>query len=76
LQLAKKALQCNALRYTGFSVPKNKTATLNLRIDPGLKAALHVAANSDHRSLANMVEVLIKRHCEAEGIPIPEQAER
>jgi predicted HicB family RNase H-like nuclease len=56
-------------------VPKKKTATLNLRIDPGLKEALHVAANSDHRSLANMVEVLIKRHCEAEGIPIPEQAE-
>ena len=50
-----------------------KTATLNLRIDPAIKEAIRVAAIRDNRSVANMVEVLIRRHCEAEGIPIPEQ---
>ena len=50
-----------------------KTTTLNLRIDPALTQALRTAALRDHRSIANMVEVLILRHCEAEGISIPEQ---
>ncbi len=50
-----------------------KTATLNLRIDPLLKEAVREAAIRDQRSVANMVEVLIRRHCEAEEIPIPVQ---
>ena len=50
-----------------------KTATLNLRIDPALKEAIRVAAIRDNRSVANMVETLIRRHCETEGISIPEQ---
>jgi hypothetical protein len=50
-----------------------KAATLNLRISPALKEALRIAALRDHRSIANLVEVLIKRHCEANGITIPEQ---
>ena len=52
-----------------------KTATLNLRIDPALKEAAREAALREHRSLANLVELLIRRHCEAAGIPIPEQSE-
>ena len=52
-----------------------KTATLNLRIDPVLKEAVRVAAERDHRSVANLIELLIRRHCESSGIPIPEQAE-
>ena len=51
----------------------NKTATLNLRIDPILKEALREAALREHRSVANMVELLIRRHCKAKGIAIPEQ---
>lgn len=51
----------------------SKSATLNLRIDPSLKEALRVAAMQDHRSIANMVEVLIRQHCEKMGISIPEQ---
>ena len=54
---------------------KTKTATLNLRIDPALKEALRAAAVQDHRSLANMVEVLIREHCQKVGISIPEQAD-
>jgi hypothetical protein len=52
-----------------------KTATLNLRINPILKEALRIAAKQEHRSIANMVEVLIRQHCEAVGVSIPEQQE-
>ncbi|MCH9027042.1 MAG: hypothetical protein IIA05_08010 [Proteobacteria bacterium] len=52
-----------------------KTATLNLRIDPGVKEALRIAAKEEHRSIANMVEVLIREHCKDAGIPVPEQVE-
>ena len=52
-----------------------KTSTLNLRIDPNLKEAARVAAIQDHRSVANLIELLIRRHCESEGIPIHEQSE-
>lgn len=51
----------------------SKTATLNLRIDPLLKEAVRIAALRDHRSIANLIEVLIRKHCEANGISIPEQ---
>ena len=50
-----------------------KSATLNLRIDPVLKEALREAAVRDHRSIANLIEVLIRRHCAEFGISIPEQ---
>ncbi len=50
-----------------------KTATLNLRVDPAIKEAVREAALHEHRSVANLIEVLIRRHCEDLGIPIPEQ---
>jgi hypothetical protein len=50
-----------------------KTATLNLRIDPILKECAREAAFKEQRSVANMIEVLIRRHCEQVGIPIPDQ---
>jgi len=52
-----------------------KTATLNLRIDPVLKEAVRIAALKDNRSVANLVEVLIREHCVARGIPVPEQGD-
>lgn len=54
---------------------RTKTSTLNLRIDPNLKEAVRIAAIHDHRSVANLIELLIRRHCEVVGIPIPEQSE-
>jgi len=54
-------------------MPAQKTTTLNLRVDPAIKEAVREAALRENRSIANMIEVLIRRHCEAEGIPIPEQ---
>ena len=50
-----------------------KTATLTFRIDPGLKEALRTAADKEHRSIANMVEVLILDYCDRNDISIPEQ---
>jgi len=47
-----------------------KTATLTFRIDPGLKEALRTAAQREHRSIANMVEVLIRDYCEEHSIAI------
>ena len=54
---------------------KTKTATLNLRVDPVVKEAARIADKRDHRSIANMIELLIRKHCEENGIPIPEQAD-
>lgn len=50
-----------------------KTSTLTFRIEPALKEALRVAAEREHRSIANMVEVLIRDWCGRNGIAIPEQ---
>ena len=49
----------------------NKTATLTLRIEPNLKEALRRAAELEHRSIANMVEVMILNYCERNGHPAP-----
>ena len=54
-------------------MPKTRTSTLNLRIHPSLKDAIREAAAREHRSVANMVEVLIRRHCDHSGITIYEK---
>lgn len=51
---------------------RTKISTLNLRVNPAIKQAVRRAAEREHRSVANMVEVLIRRHCADAGIPIPE----
>jgi len=56
-------------------MPKIKISTLNLRINPTVKEAVREAAAREHRSVANMVEVLIRRHCDQAGITIPEQSD-
>lgn len=55
-------------------MPKIKTATLNLRIDPSVKEGIRIAADQEHRSVANMVEMLIRRHCNNTGIQILQQS--
>lgn len=49
-----------------------KTAILSLRIEPGLKEALRAAAEQEHRSIANMVEVMIREYCGRVGVAISE----
>lgn len=41
------------------------------RFDPAVKDALSVIAERDGRSMANMLEWLIKQHCEREGLGWP-----
>ncbi|MDZ7785018.1 MAG: hypothetical protein U5K56_19420 [Halioglobus sp.] len=72
MQSITNALHCNALKSEKLCGQK-KSATLNLRIDPVLKEAAREAADPEHRSIANLVVVLIRKHCEAEGIAIPDQ---
>ena len=54
-------------------MPSTKSKTLNLRVDPAIKEAIREAARRENRSVANMVETLIRRHCDDVGIPTLEQ---
>lgn len=49
-----------------------KTSTLTFRIEPALKEALRLTAAQEHRSIANMVEVMIRDHCARAGVEIVE----
>ena len=70
---------CCTLQYINSQPPVNrtmasaKTTTLTFRIEPELKEALRTAAHREHRSISNMVEVLIRDYCERHDIEIPEQ---
>lgn len=55
---------------------KNKTETLNLRVEPRIKDALRAAAEQEHRSLANMVEVMVMDFCTRHRISILERSTR
>jgi hypothetical protein len=50
-----------------------KTATLTFRIEPGLKEAVRTAAVNEHRSIANMIAVMIRDYCGRVGVTIQEQ---
>jgi hypothetical protein len=44
-----------------------------LRIDPAVKEGLRLLAEKDHRSLTNMIEVMIREQCKVHNINIPNQ---
>ena len=52
-----------------------KTTTLTFRIEPNLKEALRTAADGEHRSIANMVEVMIRDYCGRVGVTIDDKQE-
>jgi len=47
-----------------------KTETITVRIDPAVKAGLRAVAEQERRSLANMIEVMIRQYCDAAGVRI------
>jgi predicted HicB family RNase H-like nuclease len=49
---------------------RRKTAVITMRIDPRVKAAAELAAESDRRSLTSLVEILIINHCKLHNIKI------
>ncbi len=50
-----------------------KTITLTLRVDPVIKEGLRLLAEKEHRSLTNMVEVMIRDCCKQHNVAVPEQ---
>lgn len=40
-----------------------KTDMLNLRVSPTFKATLKAVADAEHRSMVNMLEVLLANYC-------------
>jgi len=59
----------------GNTMASAKTTTITFRIEPNLKEALRAAAEQEHRSIANMIEVMIRDYCARSGIAIPEFSE-
>jgi hypothetical protein len=47
---------------------RNKTAQVNLRLEPKLKVAAEKAAENDHRSLTSLVEKLLTEYLRAQVI--------
>jgi len=50
-----------------------KSETLNLRVSPTFKHVLKQAADREHRSMVNMLEVLVGVYCDRKGIVSPGQ---
>ena len=48
---------------------RKKTEHLQVWFAPGIKKALKIAADRDSRSMASLIEKLIKDHLKKEGIP-------
>lgn len=49
---------------------KTKTAVMTLRVSPMIQAAAKEAARHDHRSVTNLIEVLIIDRCKSLNIPV------
>jgi hypothetical protein len=47
--------------------PPTKTAQINMRISPALKAAAEKAAAADHRSLSSLIEKLLADYAKEQG---------
>jgi hypothetical protein len=58
------------IHANGGTMATSKTATLSFRIDPVLKNASRIAAKQEQRSIANMIEVLIRAYCDMHGIEL------
>jgi len=51
-------------------VPTQKTEMLNVRLSPEMKRALSTAADVEHRSISNLIEVMIVDRCKKLKIDI------
>lgn len=49
---------------------ERKTDTLNLRVTPELKELIRLAAEQEHRTIANFIEVLVRKHCGECGVVV------
>ncbi|MES9971416.1 MAG: ribbon-helix-helix protein, CopG family [Candidatus Thiodiazotropha sp.] len=53
---------------------ETKSTTLTVRVHPEVKEGLRSVAEKEHRSLANMIEVMIRDYCRRNGVNIVEDA--
>ena len=47
---------------------ERKSETLNLRVTPGFKELVRVAADHESRSISNLLEVLVRDYCRRKGV--------
>jgi hypothetical protein len=47
---------------------ERRTETLNLRVTSELKELVRLAAEREHRSISNLVEVLVREYCTKHGV--------
>jgi uncharacterized protein (DUF1778 family) len=47
---------------------ERKSDTLNLRVTPELRELVRQAATKEHRTVSSFVEVLVRKHCNRQGI--------
>nr|WP_234422252.1 ribbon-helix-helix protein, CopG family [Sedimenticola thiotaurini] len=52
---------------------ETKSTTLTVRVHPEVKEGLRSVADKERRSLANMIEVMIRDYCERSGVQIYEE---
>ena len=55
---------------------ETKTSTLTVRVSPSVKQVLRNAAENEHRSLANMLEIMIRDYCKRNKVPASKPSER
>jgi len=53
---------------------ETKSTTLTVRIHPGVKEGLRAVAEKERRSLANMIEVMIRDYCRRAGVTLEEES--
>jgi len=53
-----------------------KTQAVNFRMAPSVKELLRLAAQSERRTLSNMLEVLILDYCEHHGIKADDMGQK
>ncbi|MEW8266486.1 MAG: hypothetical protein AB2731_10115 [Candidatus Thiodiazotropha sp.] len=55
---------------------ETKSTTLTVRVHPAVKEGLRAVAEKERRSLANMIEIMIRDYCERSEIPLKEPKQK
>ena len=53
---------------------ENKSTTLTVRILPEVKEGLRAVAEQERRSLANMIEIMIRDYCRRHSVDVEESS--
>lgn len=51
---------------------ETKSTTLTVRVHPAVKEGLRAVAEQERRSLANMIEIMIRDYCARAEVPVEE----